>query len=304
MRRFWLLENTSLLVSAVFAGLFAAAGIAWGLWMGSLMILFDGAYSLLSLLLSLMAVYVGRLVRRPGNARFPFGYAALQPLAIAVKGIAITLVCVVSFASAVKALLQGGQPLATELALLFTLINVIGCAVCLGYLRWVARWNASELVRAEYQQWMMDTVLSVAVLFGFAIALLLEHTRWAAFAAYADPVMVILIAGYFIWIPLRMTAGALRELVLAAPPAPMREHVARILKEEGVEAHQARMTKVGPYLLLELVVAPDQERQAGALRFRLYRRLTGLTVRPLVLIRAASEQGADWPALDAPGRQS
>ncbi len=303
MRRFWLLENTSLLVSAVFAGLFAVAGIAWGLWMGSLMILFDGGYSLLSLLLSLMALYVARLIRRPGNARFPFGYAALQPLVIAVKGIAITLVCVLSLASAVRALLDGGQPVATELALLFTLVNLIGCAVCMLYLGWVAARNTSDLVRAEYQQWVMDTVLSAAVLGGFAAAFLLEQTPWAAFAVYADPVMVVLVSGYFAWIPLRMTAGAVRELVLAAPPEQMRNQVFEALNQEGLDQVQARMTKVGPYLLLELAVDAEQESAANALRFRLYRRLVGLAVRPVVLIRTASEQGADWPSLESPGKR-
>ena len=57
-------ENLALTLSAVGAGLFALAGITWGLWVDSLVIIFDGAYSLISLGLSLLSLYAARLVRR------------------------------------------------------------------------------------------------------------------------------------------------------------------------------------------------------------------------------------------------
>ncbi|MCH8505763.1 MAG: cation diffusion facilitator family transporter [Ectothiorhodospiraceae bacterium] len=303
MRYFFLRENTSLMVSAAFAAVFAAAGIGWGLWMGSLMILFDGAYSLVSLLLSLLAIQAGRLVRRPGNVRFPFGYAALQPLVIAVKGIAIMLVCLLSFASAVRALVTGGTDIQTGMALLFTAINVVGCGICLLYLRWVLVRQRTDLVHAEYQQWSMDTLLSAAVLAGFAAAFGLEQTRWAGLAVYADPVMVILVSGYFVLVPLRMTIGALRELLLAAPPHELQVQVERALNNLGLDRKQARVTKLGPYLLIELSVARRHKTSKGAVRFGRYRRLAGLPVRPVVLVRTASAQGDVWPSLETPGRR-
>ena len=60
-------ENLALTLSAVGAGLFAFAGITLGLWVGSLVILFDGSYSLISLGLSLLSLYAARLVRRPAR---------------------------------------------------------------------------------------------------------------------------------------------------------------------------------------------------------------------------------------------
>src|SRR5680860_395046 len=63
-------ENMALSLSAVATGLFALAGITWGLWIDSLVILFDGAYSLVSLLLSLLSLYAARIVRRPASKEY------------------------------------------------------------------------------------------------------------------------------------------------------------------------------------------------------------------------------------------
>ncbi|WP_258868217.1 cation transporter [Alkalilimnicola ehrlichii] len=199
----WEQEKTALTLSAAIAGLFALAGIGWGLWIDSLMILFDGAYSLVSLVLSLLSVYAARVVRRPANARFPFGHGAVEPLVIAVKGLTIALVCILSFGSAVHALLTGGRAVAADMAMLFAAVSVLGCLVTWLYLQWVHTRNGSGLIAAENRQWLMDTVLSAAVLTGFGLAWCLEQTAWSQWAVYTDPVMVILISGYFITVPVR-----------------------------------------------------------------------------------------------------
>ncbi|BAU58775.1 cobalt-zinc-cadmium resistance protein [Halorhodospira halochloris] len=303
MKEFLSRENTSLTVSVIIAALFAAAGIGLGLWMDSLMILFDGAYSLISLVLSMLALYVARLVRQPGNRHFPFGYAALEPLVIAVKGVTITLLCLVSLASALHALLTGGSQIDLDIAIAFTMIGLIACFSCTVYLRWSLARNESGLVAADFEQWRMDTVLSVAILLGFAAAYALERTAWADWAVYADPAMVALVAGYFIWVPLRMTSAAVRELVLAAPPAAMREEVLQATSDLGLPSEAVRMTKVGPYLVLELLVTPSEHTSPEALRFGLYRRLAHIEARPVVLMRASSGADGSWPWLDTPGER-
>ncbi|AHK79235.1 cation transporter [Ectothiorhodospira haloalkaliphila] len=303
MKYFFSRENTSLVVSAVAAGLFALAGVAWGLWMGSLMILFDGAYSLISLLLSLLALHVARLIRQPGNRRFPFGYAALQPLVIAIKGMTITLLCAISLAAAVNSILAGGDSLQFGLAVVFTLISVIGCGLCMLYLRWSMGVNGSGLVAAEYQQWRMDTALSAAVLAGFIGAWGLVQAGQGHWAVYADPVMVLLVSAYFLWVPVRMTLNAVRELVLAAPPAHMERRVTAAASAMGLIPEQVRMTKVGPYLVLEVSLPAEERRSPELIRFGLYRALTGVAVRPVVLVHAGSDHDPMWPSLDVPGRR-
>lgn len=260
------MEKQSLVFSAVAAGLFALAGIAWGLWVDSLVILFDGAYSLVSLLLSCLSLYAARLVRRPISADYPFGLGAAEPLVIALKGLVIAFVCVISLGSAVIALFQGGRSVDAGMAVGFGLVSVVGCFLVWAYLRWANARSGSGLVLAEQRQWLMDGVLSVAVVLGFAAAWLLERSQWAYLAVYADPVMMVVISVCFIKVPVQMAWGAVRELMLAAPSRESIERAGDSLEAAGLDLSRVKVAKLGPTLLLEarLVMIGDVNSQASS----------------------------------------
>lgn len=78
-------ENRVLTLSALFASMFAGGGLIVGLLVGSLVIMFDGVYSLVSLLLTLLSLVAARYIRKPSDAQFPFGRAVFEPAVIAVK---------------------------------------------------------------------------------------------------------------------------------------------------------------------------------------------------------------------------
>lgn len=243
-------ENMALTLSAVGAGLFAVAGIGWGLWVDSLVILFDGAYSLVSLALSLLSLYAARLVRRPANEDYPFGMGAVEPLVIAVKGLVIALVCLLSLVSAVVSLLQGGRPVDADMAVIFGAVNVVGCLGVWCYLRWSSARNGSGLVQAEQSQWLMDSALSAAVMIGFAVAWLLERSQWSELSVYADPAMMLVISVYFITVPVKMILASVRELLLAAPREDAMEDIHETLEDMGLNPARVKVAKLGPNLLL------------------------------------------------------
>ncbi|WP_303290168.1 cation diffusion facilitator family transporter [Marinobacter sp. SS5-14b] len=244
-------ENMALTLSAVGAGLFAVAGIGWGLWVDSLVILFDGAYSMVSLALSLLSLYAARLVRRPATEDYPFGMGAVEPLVIAVKGLVIALVCVLSLVSAVVSLLQGGRPVDADMAMIFGAVNVVGCLGVWCYLRWSSARNGSGLVQAEQSQWLMDSALSAAVMIGFAVAWLLERSQWSELAVYADPVMMLVISVYFMTVPVKMILASVRELLLAAPREDAMDDIHEALEDMGLNPARVKVAKLGPNLLLE-----------------------------------------------------
>lgn len=279
-------ENMALSLSAVAAALFAVAGITWGLWIDSLVILFDGAYSLVSLLLSLLSLYAARVVRRPASAEYPFGRGAVEPLVIAVKGLVITLVCILSLASAIAALLEGGRAVSADKALIFAAVSVVGCVAVWLYLKWAERGEPSGLIVAEQSQWFMDSVLSAAVLIGFGVAWWLEQGIWSSWAVYADPIMMIGISAYFILVPVKMTVGAVRELMLAAPPAEFVDEIHEALSSVGIVPEQVKMAKVGPNLMMEISLPANWPGRVERLKSNLLRHLAGLPVRPAIFIRS------------------
>ena len=205
------LERKLLQFSTFSALLFALLGIGFGLWMGSLVILFDGAYSLISLALTVMSLAAAAYIRSP-QRRDADKAGYVEQLVIAIKGLVITAMCGISLISAVSAIIEGGRNIDTGLALLFGLINVLGCLATYWVMKKHGRSADSNLVEAECKQWLMDTVISGAVMVGFVLATLRQQFGLAAYAAYADPVMVVLASVYFVVVPLKMAVGAIKEL--------------------------------------------------------------------------------------------
>lgn len=257
-------EKRVLTFSALLASGFAGGGLVLGLLVGSLVIVFDGVYSLVSLLLTLLSLAVSRYIQRPSVSRFPFGKAVLEPLVIAVKGIVILTVVLYSLHSAVLAMFTGGREVNPSIATLFGAINVIGCGYAWWFIAQKSKRFSSGLIGAEVKQWQMDTLLSVAITIGFVAAWIVSKTPYAHYAQFADPAMMILMSFYFIKVPFDMIRNALRELLMMKP----NENIyAAVDKEilalehqvsDSMELELAGVTKIGQELRINIDVYPNQ----------------------------------------------
>lgn len=79
-----------------------------GLASGSITILFDSGYSLLSLVLASLSLLALKQARKPADDHYPFGRLTVEPLAVLLKGVVIALVCLFSLVSALWSLMRGG----------------------------------------------------------------------------------------------------------------------------------------------------------------------------------------------------
>ncbi|AIA73475.1 cation diffusion facilitator family transporter [Vreelandella alkaliphila] len=251
-------ERRALRFSAVSASLFAFTGLALGLASGSITILFDSGYSLLSLVLASLSLFALKQARKPADNHYPFGRLTVEPLAVLLKGVVIALVCLFSMVSAVWSLAQGGRLVTLDLALMFGVVNVAGCLLTWWWLSRYARIARSSLLAAELRQWQMDTWLSAAVMLGFALTWGLTLTPWAHLARFADPVMVLIIAGYFLPMPIRMMRGALRELMFGEPLGSVRQDVVQEVADFDIANDDVRLAQVGSFLMVDIQLDMQQ----------------------------------------------
>ncbi|MDX5976969.1 cation diffusion facilitator family transporter [Vreelandella alkaliphila] len=251
-------ERRALRFSAVSASLFAFTGLALGLASGSITILFDSGYSLLSLVLASLSLFALQQARKPADNHYPFGRLTVEPLAVLLKGVVIALVCLFSMVSAVWSLAQGGRLVTLDLALMFGVVNVAGCLLTWWWLSRYARIARSSLLAAELRQWQMDTWLSAAVMLGFALTWGLTLTPWAHLARFADPVMVLIIAGYFLPMPIRMMRGALRELMFGEPLGSVRQDVVQEVADFDIANDDVRLAQVGSFLMVDIQLDMQQ----------------------------------------------
>jgi cation diffusion facilitator family transporter len=256
-------ENRILIFSALLASGFAVGGMVLGLLVGSIVIVFDGVYSLVSLLLTLLSLAASYYISKPSKSIFPFGKAILEPIVIAIKAAVILVVVAFSLFSAVAALTSGGREVDASIATIFGAINVIGCGYAWWFMAKKSRRFSSGLIEAEKKQWQMDTLLSVAVTVGFIAAWLVSLTPYAHYAVYADPMMMVLMGFYFLKVPFDMLVGALRELLMMAPSKELCHSVGNdVLEIEKVTDHQLKLagvTKVGQELRVNVDVHIDED---------------------------------------------
>ena len=100
----------------------------------------------------------------------------LEPITVAFKSIVLIIMCSTTFTNAVKEVMAGGNPVDANMALWYSIISTVGCATVYFVIDRKGKKLSSDLLNAESNQWLMDTILSAAVLVGFMVSFILSKT--------------------------------------------------------------------------------------------------------------------------------
>ncbi len=266
-------EKHILKFSFCFALFFAVLGLVWGVLIRSQMLIFDGVYSFLSVLMTSISVYVAGIVRAKDDARFPFGRSQVEPLIIMLKSLVILVVCISALSKAMISLSSGGRGINALSAMAYSFLGVLVCTACWLYIvRMRRKVLTSGLVRAESMQWLADTLLSVAIFLGFLAAYVIGRTEHSRYAAYVDPLMVVVAALFFSAVPLISLIGGIRDILHMAPDDDVyrasRVALQEVASMRGFDGFVLRIAKSGRKLVYEIGFVsddPDDIRSMGEL---------------------------------------
>jgi cation diffusion facilitator family transporter len=263
-------EERALKVSGAGALVLSILGIAFALQSGSEAILLDGIFSGLGFVMALVTLKVSRLVRRPDDEVFQFGYAHLAPLINVIKSLMMSLLCAFAGISALVTLVDGGQPLAVGSALLYAVLaTLIGIGLFL-YLGKAASHSASPLVALDAKAARMDMFLSAIVLVSFVLGWLALRTELSPWVVYLDPGLVLLLCLLVLPVPLKILWQNGREALLLAPDAELQQSVRSVIREAlkdfPVEGHRIRMLKLGNVLAVTLHLQPSPSLRINGVR--------------------------------------
>ena len=250
------LENKILKLSVIGALFFALFGIAWGWAIKSDMIIFDGLYSFISVVLSMLSLYINNYMAKRDFEKFPFGKHILEPIVISIKSLIIAIMCSYSLIEAIKTLMNGGNSLEFGLALIYSIVSVLGCGIISFYMKEQEKKINSELIKAECTQWFMDTALSTAVLVGFIIAMVLAGTKLKSLNLYIDPFMTIVVSLVCIRIPIKTFIESFKEVICVKANDEINDDIYVLVKgieeEYNFEESITRVSKVGRELRIEI----------------------------------------------------
>jgi predicted Co/Zn/Cd cation transporter (cation efflux family) len=275
-------EQTALLVSLVGTLTLGVLGVVWGLAVGSQLILLDGVYGALGVVLSGLSLQAARLVAIGPTSRFPFGREALAPLVVAVQGVALGGICAYAIVASLLTIVHGGSDVAAGWALIYAAMSAIVSVGIYLFLRPPAK--RSDLVHAEAVQWLSGVALEMGMIVAFAAMLGLQGTGWAAAIPYVDPALVLVACVLIMPAPVRMLRTTVRELLEGAPPeaiqTPVRAAVAEVTADVGLDQPLVRMAKLGSKLYVEVDYLVEAGRwdtaAADRVRHALYARLAHL----------------------------
>ena len=247
-------EQRLLRFSTVSAAVFSVVAIVWGGVAESQVILLDGVYALIGVLLGGLSLRAAVLVERGPTPHYPFGREALAPLVVGVQGLVLIGSMGYAVTDALSVIAEGGSDTALGSALGYAVASAGA-----GLLIWQVlqrRNRGSELVQAEATQWYAGLLLSLGMFVGFGAAILLAGSAGRAVVPYIDPIMVIMAAAFIAPTPARMLAQMYRELLEGAPPPGVAEPIAAVIRtvssEEGLPAPTIRIGKLGRKLYVEV----------------------------------------------------
>lgn len=220
------------------------------------MIIFDGLYSFISLVLSMLSLYISKFMAKRDFEKFPFGKHILEPIVISIKSLIIGIMCLYSLIGAIQVLISGGNSVEFGLAIIYSVVSVVGCSIISFYMKIKQKELSSELIKAEYTQWFMDTALSAAVLFAFLIAMILSNTKLSFLNPYIDPAMTAIVSLIFITMPIKGFINSFKEVICVKANDEINDDIYVLVKEieeeYNFEDSITRVSKVGRELRIEI----------------------------------------------------
>lgn len=265
------LEQRTLILSLVCVVVIALGSLAWGLAIESDVVILNGVFSLVSLIGSVLYLTAARLVTRPADRRFQYGYAHVEPMVNSVNGMLVLIICLYAFINGVEGLRAGGSEVDAASVVWFGVVSGLICVAVGTYELWMARRIGSQLLRNDAREWLIDATFSLVTLLGFAVLFVLEDPLRSAWARYADSALVAVLALLFLPIPLGVVGRNVRELLhMSSEDDAITRRVEAamqaIREEHDIRSHTTHVAKVGRSHLVEvnIVVGPHFELQTVA----------------------------------------
>ncbi len=232
-------------------------GVASGLVTGSQAIIFDGMYSFVDVVPTIMSLLVVKLLAQGTSQRFQYGYWHLEPLVAVLRDSILVVACIYAAVDAVTTLSSGGHEVQYGKAAAWAgILFVIGLsmAVVLGRR---AKLLQSPMLAVDARSWVASALLSFALLAGFAVGAMITRTRFRDWIPYVDSIVLLCMAVLMLPLPLMGLWRSMRDVLQIAPGSlDRRVHdvMNDVVKQRGFLEYSSYIAKVGRGTFVEIHV--------------------------------------------------
>jgi len=278
-------EQGALKFSIALTVFLGVLGVASGLVTGSQAIIFDGMYSFVDVVPTIVSLLVVKLIARGTSHRFQFGYWHLEPLVAVLRDSILVVACIYAAINAVKTLTSGGHDVEYGRAALWAgILCVIGLAMTL-FLSRRAKALQSPMLKLDARSWLVSAFLSLGLLIGFAIATALAGTSLQGWIPYLDAIALLSMALIMLPMPLMGLWRSMSDVLQVAPDeldTQVHTVMDSVVKERQFLDYSSYIAKAGRARFVEIHVLVSPESRidtatADAIRRDVAKRLNAAT---------------------------
>jgi len=237
-------------------------GVASGLVTGSQAIIFDGMYSFVDVVPTVVSLLVVKLIARGSSHRFQYGYWHLEPLVAVLRDSILAVACIYASVDAINTLASGGHEVEYGRAAAWAGILCFIGLLMIWFLSRRAKKFDSLMLRIDARSWVVSAGLSMALLLGFVFAAALDGTRFEGWVPYMDAIALLTMALIMLPMPLLGLWRSMGDVLQMAPDSiNQKVHAVMdsIVKERGFLEYTSYIAKVGrgKFVEIHILVPPD-----------------------------------------------
>ncbi len=251
------LEQITLTISLAAVVALAVGSLVYGLIIQSYVVILNGVFSLFSLMGSGLNLAASKLVTRPADKYFQYGYWHVEPMVHSVNALMMCIICLYAFLNGLEGVRSGGHPVDAESVIWFSIVTGILSGGWGAYERIIARRINSQLLENDAREWLMDFAFSVVTMVGFLGLFVLPEPWRSTWELYADNAMVSIMALLLIPFPIRVLTQNMREVLrMTSSEEILVKRVDNVLselqKKYSITSYSSHILKMGRTYFIEV----------------------------------------------------
>jgi cation diffusion facilitator family transporter len=224
-----------------------------GILSGSLAVIADGIDSASDILTSLITLFTARIMRRPPDIKYPYGYLKADTIATKALAFVILFAGAQLAISTVRNFLEGAEREMPSVAAIYvTLVSIAGKFLLARQQLRSGKKSRSEMLKANALNMQNDVLISVSVLVGLAFTFLLKMP-------ILDSVTALLVSVWILKVGFEIFMQTNRDLMDANTEPELYDKVFKAVDRiEGARhPHRLRIRKIGNYFMIVLDIEVD-----------------------------------------------
>lgn len=240
-------------ISIIGNAVLSLSKIVIGVFSGSLAVVSDGIDSATDVISSIVILYAARIMNRPPNTKYAFGYEKADTIATKVLSFAIFFAGIEMFISTAKSLISAEtRELPSSFAIYVTIFSIVGKLLLSAYLHHQGKKAASSMLIANAKNMRMDVLMSVGVLTGLFFTFILN-------APWLDSLTGLLVSLFIIKTSIEIFIDTNVVLMDGVKDTSVYQQIIHAVEQiSGAKnPHRIRLRQLGSLYMIELDIEVD-----------------------------------------------